>query len=55
MRTPFSWYVFLLLVVAVVPYLLGVRPRSQREWRYVLVAIVFLTWLLLGLAPLRSV
>jgi hypothetical protein len=55
MRTPFSWYVLLLLVTALGPYALGVRPRCPRQWRYVSVTVAFLTWLLLGIASLRSV
>jgi hypothetical protein len=55
MGTLFAWYVLLLLVTAVGPYVLGVRPRSSRQWHYVSVTIAFLTWLLLGIASLRSV
>jgi hypothetical protein len=54
MRTPLSWYLVLLVVILVVPYLAGVPPRSRRQWRYLLVTIAFLTWLLLGFASLRS-
>jgi hypothetical protein len=54
MRTPLACYVLLLLMTTVGPYVLGVRPRSARQWRYVSATVAFLTWLLLGIAALRS-
>lgn len=54
MRTPPTWYLVLLLATIAGPYLCGVAPRSPRQWRFVSVTIAFLTWLLLGIASLRS-
>ena len=54
MRTPLTWYLLLLVATMVGPYLCGVAPRSPRQWRLVSVTIAFLTWLLLGIASLRS-
>ena len=54
MRSPSSWFVALALVCIAGPYVLGVRPRTVRERRYVAVAIAFLAWVLLLMAPLRS-
>jgi hypothetical protein len=54
MRTPLFWYLFLVLVCIVGPYLLGVRPVTRAHWAMLTVAIVFLTWLLVGLVSVRS-
>ena len=54
MRSLPYWYLGLLLVCIVGPYLLGVRPRGRRDWRHIVVAIAFLTWLLLGFTFLMS-
>jgi len=43
-----TWFVALLILCVLLPYLLGVRPRRPRDWRHVLIAIAFLMWLLLG-------
>jgi len=47
-------YVALLAGCIVFPYVLGVRPRLAREWRYLTATITFLTWLLIGFAFVRS-
>jgi hypothetical protein len=48
----------LFLVLACVciagPYLLGVRPRTGRQWRYVAATLAFLAWVLPLMASLRS-
>jgi len=36
------------------PYLLGVRPRSAREWLYVAITLAFLAWVLPLMVSLRS-
>ena len=47
-------YAALLLLCIALAYLLGARPRRLRDWRLVALTIAFLTWLMLGLASLRS-
>ena len=54
MRTPTFWFAVLLLVCMIAPYLLGVPPRSRRDWMWLVGTIAFLAWLLLGLASLRD-
>lgn len=54
MRTPWSWYVLLVAVCIVAPYLLGIPPRRHREWILLTLTIGFLTWLLAGYAFVRS-
>jgi hypothetical protein len=47
------WYLWLVIGTAVAAHLLGVQPRSEREWHYVRITLGFLTWLMLGLASVR--
>ncbi len=47
------WVALLILCIAL-PDLLGIRPRRARDWRFIAWTIALLTWLLLGLASLRS-
>ncbi|HYX80820.1 MAG TPA: hypothetical protein VE714_00410, partial [Gemmatimonadales bacterium] len=54
MRTPWSWYVLLVGVCIVAPYLLGMRPRRRRDWILLTLTIGFLTWLLAGYTFVRS-
>ena len=54
MRTPLSWYVLLVSVITIAPYVLGIPPRTPQQWRYVAITIAFLTWLLLGFASVRA-
>ena len=49
-----KWFVALLLLCVILPYVLGVRLRGLRDWRHVVIAIAFLTWLLLGVGFLYS-
>jgi hypothetical protein len=53
-RSPTTWFVVLAGVCVAGPYLLGVRPKTPRQWWYVAIAIAFLAWLLPLMAPLRS-
>ena len=49
------WFLILLAACIATPYLLGVRPRSRRDWFALAIAIAFLMWLLLGLEnPFRT-
>ena len=54
MRTLLDWYLLLISLTIVMPYLTGVPPRCERDWRYVRIAVAFLTWLLVGLVSARS-
>ena len=54
MKSAGTWFLLLLVVCVVTPYLLGVRPRTRREWTYLAVTIAFLVWLLPLMAALRS-
>jgi hypothetical protein len=54
MRSLTAWYVVLLALCVGLPYLLGVRPKRARDWRYLSLTIGFLTWLMLGFVFLRS-
>jgi len=47
-------YVALLAGCIVFSYVLDVRPRVARDWRYLTATITFLTWLLIGFAFVRS-
>lgn len=54
MRTLFSWYLLLVSLTMVLRYLIGIPPRCERDWRYIRVAVAFLTWLLRGFGSARS-
>ena len=44
----------LMLSVIALPYLFRASPGSRREWRWVVMAVVFLFWLLAGQQVLRA-
>lgn len=54
MDAAFRWYLVLLVIVIVVPYATGLRPRTQRQWRAVTTTIAFLTWVLLMMGTVRA-
>jgi len=54
MRTPLSWFVLLLVVCVVGPYVTGARPRHRRDWILLVITISFLAWLLAGLTSVRA-
>jgi hypothetical protein len=54
MNTAVAWFALLTACCVVAPYLTGVRPRSQRDWRWVALTLAFLAWLLPLMASLRS-
>ena len=54
MRTPLFWYVLLVVICMIAPYVLGVRPVSRSDWVYLRTAIGFLTWLLIGVTVVRA-
>jgi hypothetical protein len=53
MRSHGSWFLLLLAICIAGPYLLGVRPKTRREWTYIAITIAFVAWILL-MAPLRT-
>ena len=46
--------VALITASIVLPYALGARPRTRRDWLYVTVTLIFVTWLLAGFIFVRS-
>ena len=48
------WFVILLTVCIAGPYILGVRPRTQRHWLYIAITVALLAWLLPLMASLRA-
>ncbi len=55
MRSFWTWFLILLVVLVVAPYAFGVRPRTRRDWFLIALISAFLMWLLPGLEiPLRS-
>lgn len=48
------WFLLIAALTIAAPYLLGVKPRTRRQWFYVVVTIAFLTWILPFMASLRA-
>ncbi len=48
-----SWFLLLLAVCIVGPYVLGVRPKTSSQWTYIAITIASVAWALL-MVPLRS-
>ena len=48
------WFVVLVALCMAGPYLLGVRPKTPREWVYVAITIALLAWLLPLMASVLS-
>jgi hypothetical protein len=38
----------------VLPYLLGVPPRTAREWAYLVATVTFILWLLAGFVLVQA-
>jgi hypothetical protein len=53
-KSPTTWFLILAAICLAGPYVLGVRPKTPREWLYVALAVGFLAWLLPLMASLRS-
>jgi hypothetical protein len=49
-----GWFFVLILAIIVGAYAVQARRPTVREWRYIVVTIVFLMWMLPCLAALRS-
>ena len=54
MKSATTWFVILATCCIVGPYLFGVQPRTQREWRYIAITLAFLAWLLLAMVSLLA-
>jgi hypothetical protein len=54
MRSAGTWFLVLALVCVIGPYLLGVRPRTRRQWSYLAITLAFLAWVLAFMTSLRS-
>ena len=48
------WFLLILALTIAAPYLFGVKPRTRRQWFYVVVTIAFLAWVLPFMASLRA-
>jgi hypothetical protein len=53
-RSHTTWFIVLAAVCVAGPYVLGLRPKTPRQWWYLAIAIALLAWLLPLMAPLRS-
>ena len=49
-----AWFFILVFICIAGPYMLDVRPRTQRQWRYIAVTIALLAWLLPLMVSLLS-
>ena len=54
MRSAGAWFLVLATVCIVGPYVLGVRPKTRRDWVSLAVVVALLAWLLPLMASLRS-
>jgi hypothetical protein len=41
-----SWFLLLLGVCMIGPYVLGVRPKTKNDWHAIAATIAFLIWML---------
>ena len=49
-----TWFLVLAAGCIVGPYVLGVRPKTRRDWLWLALVVAFLAWLLPLMTPLRS-
>ena len=54
MRSAGTWFSILAGVCMVGPYLLGVRPRTRRDWVCLALTLAFLAWVLPLMVSVRS-
>ncbi len=54
MKSHTSWFLILAALCIAGPYVLGMAPKTRRQWVAMAVTIAFLAWLLALMAPLRS-
>jgi hypothetical protein len=49
-----AWFLVIAASAVAAPYLLGVKPRTRRQWVYVAITLAFLAWVLPLMVSLRS-
>jgi hypothetical protein len=54
MRSALTWFLILAGVCIGGPYVLGVRPRTRRDWIYLALTLAFLAWVLPLMISVRS-
>lgn len=54
MKSTVTWFLLLTAICIAGPYLLGIRPRTRRQWLYLAVTVAFLAWILPLMTSLRS-
>ena len=54
MRPALAWFVILSGTCIAGPYLVGVRPRTRRDWIWLALTLAFLAWVLPLMISLRS-
>lgn len=54
MRSASTWFLILAGVCIVGPYVVGVRPKTRRDWVWLALIVAFLAWLLPLMTSLRS-
>jgi hypothetical protein len=48
------WFIVIAAAAVAAPYVLGVKPRTRRQWLYVAITLAFLAWILPLMVSLRS-
>ena len=54
MRSAGTWFLILAGLCIIGPYVLGVRPKTRRDWAYLALTFAFLAWVLPLMISLRS-
>lgn len=54
MRSATAWFLILAVACILGPYVLGVRPRTRRDWVSLAIMLAFLAWILPLMISLRS-
>ena len=48
------WFLLIVVFTIAAPYALHIKPRTRRQWFYVVVALAFVAWILPFMASLRA-
>jgi hypothetical protein len=54
MRSASTWFLILTGACIAAPYVLGVRPRTRRDWVCLTLTLAFLAWILPLMISVRS-